>query len=360
MLLVSGGPGLDAVLEPVSTDPFAPAVALSAPRYYAGFLADRYGRFRTTGSLVDERAFAAGRIGPAALLNQIYSSWEQSERMTLGELGRGGWDLLVSFLPQAGSAVRVLARAGDDRLPAHDPALHKGYGENLEKLYLRLDGLVGEIMKGLSASDRLIVVGVRGVRPVRRELNLTSWLVREGYTALARKARSSTRDGFADVEWQRTRAYAAGAGALYLNLSGREPQGIVQRGEEAQTLLATLSEELLALRDGSSPVVKDVVQGSEVFAGPALDRAPDLLVVLHAGYAIGSGCRLGAAPPSVLQDSTRAWIPAADGGDPADASGVVLATLPTRGDPSVVDLAPTVLGFFGIKPPPTYTGRNLW
>jgi predicted AlkP superfamily phosphohydrolase/phosphomutase len=360
ILVLAGGPGLDAVLEPVSADPYAPVVPLSSPRYYAGFLADRYGRFRTTGSLVDERAFAAGRIGPAAFLNQTYSSWEQSERMTLGELGRGGWDLLLSVLPQAGGAVRVLARAGDERLPAHDSALDAGYGENLEKLYVRLDRLVGEIMKGLSASDRLIVVGVRGVRPVRRELNLTSWLVREGYTVLQRKARSSARDGYADVDWERTRAYAAGAGAIFLNLSGREPMGVVEPGAEADDLLADLREKLLALRDGSSPVVRDVVPGAEVFAGPALERAPDLLVVLHAGYAVGSGCRLGAVPATVLQDSTRPWIPAADGGDPVDAGGVLLATLPARGDPSVLDLAPTVLGFFGIKPPPTYTGRNLW
>jgi len=360
VLPLSGGPGLEAVLEPVGADPYAPIMPLSSPRYYAGFLADRYGRFRTTGSLVDEHAYAAGQIGPAALLNQTYSSWERSERMTLGELGRGGWDLLLSVFPQTGAAVRVLARAGDDRLPAHDSALDAGYGENLEKLYSRLDGLVGEIMKGLSASDRLIVVGVRGVRPVRRELNLTSWLVKEGYTTLLRKAKSSTKDGYADVDWERTRAFAAGAGAIYLNLAGREPQGVVQSGEEAKDLLEDLRRKLLALRDGSSAVVKDVVSGADVFSGPAADRAPDLLVVLQAGYAIGPACRLGAVPPRVLQDSTQPWIPAADGGDPADARGVFLATLPPRTDPSVVDVAPTVLGFFGIKPPPTCTGRNLW
>ena len=360
ILPLTGGPGLEAVLEPVSADPYAPVVPLSSPRYYAGFLADRYGRFRTTGSLVDEHAFAAGRIGPAALLNQTYASWEQSERMTLGELGRGGWDLLVSVMPQMGPAVRVLARAGDDRLPAGDASLEADYGENLEKLYLRLDGLVGEIMKGLTASDRLIVVGVRGVRPVRRELNLTTWLVSEGHTALARKARSSSRDGYADVDWERTGAYAAGAGAVYLNLAGREPRGAVQPGSQAQELLDDIREGLLALRDGSSPVVKEVVVGAEAFSGPALDRAPDLLVVLHAGYAFGPACRLGAVPAAVLQDSARPWIPASDGGDPADAGGVLLATLPPRGDPSVVDLAPTVLGFFKVKPPPTCTGRDLW
>ncbi len=360
VLPLSGGTGLEAVLEPVSADPYAPLVPLCAPRYYAGFLADRYGRFRTTGSLVDEQAYDAGQIGPASLLNQTYSSWEQAERMTLGELGRGGWDLLLSVFPQTGAAVRVLARAGDDRLPAHDSALDAGYGANLEKIYVRLDGLVGEIMKGLSASDRLIVVGVRGLRPVRREVNLTTWLVKEGYTALARKARASAKDGYADVEWERTRAFAAGAGAIYLNLAGREPHGTVQPGEEARDLLEEIRGKLLALRDGSSPVIKDVVPGQEAFSGPAVDRAPDLLVVLHAGYAIGAAGRLGAVPPAVLHDSVRPWIPAADGGDPADARGVFLATLPARGDPAVVDVSSTVLGFFGIKPPPTCTGRNLW
>lgn len=342
-------PELEVFLEPPGADPYAPVFALSTPRYYAGFLADRYGRFRTTGQVVDERAHAAGVIDMTDLLRQTYLAWEEQERMTIGELGRGGWDLFFVVFPQPGPAVRALS-ATDDEIDA----------QNLEKIYSRLDGMVGEIMKGLRASDRLIVVSARGTRPVTRTFNLTAWLVKERYMCLERKAKSSPKAWLADVDWQSTRAYSAGAGFVYLNLAGREPAGTVEPGQEADRLAGEIRSRLLALRDGERHVVKEVLAGDELFAGPASARAPDLVVVLGPGYGIGPGSQRGAVPSRVLEDSTRPAAGGADGGDASDARGILLSTLPVRSEPVVVDVAPTVLAFFGIKPPPSYTGRNLW
>jgi predicted AlkP superfamily phosphohydrolase/phosphomutase len=360
VLPVSLLPDLVLLMEPPGADPWAPSIALSSPRYYAGFLADRYGRYRTSGRLVDARAYSAGVMDLPSLLRQTYASWEQQERMTLGEFGRGGWDLFVSVFPQPGPAVQILARAGDEDLPARDADVIEAYGEAVGKLYALLDGMVGEIMKGLGAEDRLILVGVRGIRPVRRTVNLTAWLVKERYSVLARKARTSVRDDFEDYDWQATRAWAAGAGGICLNLEGREPSGIVGQGQEAEDLLEEIRMRLLAWRDGGRPVVREVLAGGELFKGPAAGRAPDLLVLLHPGYGVGPAGLRGAVPARVLEDSTALWVPFADGAHPADARGVLMTTFTPRGDPSVLDIAPTVLGFFGIKPPPSCSGRDLW
>jgi predicted AlkP superfamily phosphohydrolase/phosphomutase len=359
MLALRAGKDIEIFLEPPGVDPFSPHLPVTSPRYLAGFYADRYGPYRTCGTAVDETAFAAGVIGPAALIGQAYMSWEQQGRMTLGEVARDDWDVLVTIFGQPDAPVRIFSRATDPGMPAHDPALAETYGDAVEKMYGQLDSLVGELLKSLGPADRIIVLSARGERTVRREFNLTSWLAREGYLVLAAKAKSSKRDELADVDWTKTRAYSSGAGGIYLNLAGREPFGIVEPGARSDALLAEISTRLGSFTEGASPVVKEVLSGADLFAGsPA--TSPDLLVVLEPGYGISADSYAGAVPASLLVDSTGAWIPAANGGDPVDAAGVLLTTLPPAGAPTVLDVAPTILHVMGVKPPPTCVGKSFW
>ena len=360
VLALALDPSPEALLSDPGVDPYAPIAPLSHPPYYSGFLADRYGLYRTAPSAVEERAFDAGLMPAAALLRQTYSGIEEQERITIGEMGRGGWDLLISIFDEPGPALRIFSRVSDPASPAFDRDLESAYGDTVEKVYARLDAFVGEVMKGMRASDRLLVVGERGLRSVRREFNPAAWLVKAGHLKLVRGARAGGREGLADVDWASTRAYAAGAGGLYLNLRGREPGGTVEPGAEADALLESIRAALASLGDGGRPVVGEILAGEEAFRGPAADRAPDLLVVLEPGYGIGPAGQLGAVPARILADSSDAWIPGADGGDPADAHGVVLSTVAVRPDGSILDVAPTVLGFFGLKPTPVCTGRDLW
>lgn len=350
---------LEVFLSPPFVDPFAPELPITYPRYWAGFLADRYGRYRGCSAGGDETAFAAGVIGPGAFLRQAYGSWEQQERMTLGEMTRDGWDVLVSVFPQPGPAVRVFERASDPGMPCHDAALADGYGDTVERMYGHLDSMVGEILKALGPSDRLIVVSARGLRTVRRELNVTSWLREEGYLVLDRSARQARVAGLDDVDWSKTRAYGLGAGGIYLNLAGREPGGIVEPGEEASALLEEIRGELAGLSEGSRPVVEEVRTAEELL-GEHAGRGPDLLVVLAPGYAVSAASSRGSVPRAVLQDSSRPWIPAADGGDPDDAAGVLMTVLPPAGTPAMEDLVPTVLEVQGVPAPPDLPGTSFW
>ena len=50
------------------------------------------------------------------------------------------------------------------------------------------------------------------------------------------------------VDWSQTKAYALGTGQVYLNLAGRESQGIVKPSEK-KALLAQIQSGLVGLRD---------------------------------------------------------------------------------------------------------------
>ncbi len=73
----------------------------------------------------------------------------------------------------------------------------------------------------------------------------------------------------------------ANAGAIRLNVAGREPAGTVAPGEPYDTVCDELCGRLLALRDatGKQPVVAEVIRLCDRYNGPQLARLPDLLVV---------------------------------------------------------------------------------
>jgi predicted AlkP superfamily phosphohydrolase/phosphomutase len=157
-------------------------------------------------------------------------------------------------------------------------------------------------------------------------------------------------EGFAHVDWSRTQAYAIGLNGLYVNLRGREKNGIVANGAERAELLRRITERLLALRDprDNAAVVDAVYEPRKVFRGRVLEYAPDLIVGYAAGYRGSWQTALGATPQTILEDNRDAWI-GDHCVDPRLVPGVLLANRPIRAStPGLADLTVTILQAFGI------------
>jgi len=88
---------------------------------------------------------------------------------------------------------------------------------------------------------------------------------------------------FLDVDWSRSRAYSFGRhlGSIYVNLKGREPQGIVEPGAEYEAVRDEIERRAHEFRDAQTgrPLIGQVLRREEVYAGPYLDRAPDLILL---------------------------------------------------------------------------------
>ena len=82
------------------------------------------------------------------------------------------------------------------------------------------------------------------------------------------------------IDWSRTRAFhrGKGEGNIYLNLVGRDPQGIVEP-EDRDSLIEELTEVLMALRtpEGEAPVMA-VHRREDLYSGPHIEAAPDLVI----------------------------------------------------------------------------------
>jgi predicted AlkP superfamily phosphohydrolase/phosphomutase len=72
----------------------------------------------------------------------------------------------------------------------------------------------------------------------------------------------------------------AGSNQIWINLGGRQPQGSVSPGEEYEAVVALIQGALQGAVDPSSGrrVIERVYRRSDLYTGPFLDQAPDLLV----------------------------------------------------------------------------------
>jgi predicted AlkP superfamily phosphohydrolase/phosphomutase len=146
-----------------------------------------------------------------------------------------------------------------------------------------------------------------GFAPFRRAVNLNRWLVDNGYLVL-RPGRTTSAPLFAQVDWARTRAYALGLNGIYLNLAGRENQGVVPSAQAA-ALKREIRERLATLADANShtPAITHVYDAEDIYHGPETHSAPDLVVGYARGYRASWQTALGGAPKPLFENNEQAW-----------------------------------------------------
>jgi predicted AlkP superfamily phosphohydrolase/phosphomutase len=231
----------------------------------------------------------------------------------------------------------------------------------IEEQYRRNDEFLGRVMARLGHDDVLMVLSDHGFTAFRRGVNLNRWLLDHGYLTLKAGGEASA-EWLADVDWSRTRAYALGLTGIFLNVTGRERQGVVERGAAVDALKAELTAALTGLEDPATgaAAVRAVRDASAIYDGPYVDRAPDLLIGYHEGYRVSWDCASGVVAGPLFEDNLKPW----SGDHCVDADvvpGVFVCSRPiSTSDPALVDIAPTALALFGLDVPHHMQGRALF
>jgi predicted AlkP superfamily phosphohydrolase/phosphomutase len=243
--------------------------------------------------------------------------------------------------------------------PAFDPTSARGHNHDIENFYRDVDTALGEIRRRLPQNTLLIVMSDHGFQPFTRDVHLNAWLRENGYLVM----KSGKTTGYTvgdDVDWQKTRAYGIGFNGLYINLKGREAQGIVDSGE-ADALVREISQGLESFRDPANGerVVLRVDRNTEIYTGPRVADAPDMLVGYNRGYGCSDQSALGEITEKVLEDNTSRW----SGSHlmaPEVVPGILVLNrkLPREGH-DLTDLTATLLSHYGIQPLPGMTGKPI-
>jgi predicted AlkP superfamily phosphohydrolase/phosphomutase len=227
----------------------------------------------------------------------------------------------------------------------------------IDDLYQRMDRLIGRVMEQIGQDTLLMIISDHGFKSFARCVNLNAWLRQNGYLAL-KDGKSESGDWFEDVDWSRTRAYTMGLNGLYLNVKGREKQGIVDPAE-ADALKEELRQKLDGLADPVSGAlgITGMFITDAVYRGPYTDNAPDLIVGYGAGYRASWDSVMGKVTGQVFEDNIKAW----SGDhciDPRLVPGVLFSSHKFVAEkPAIVDVAPTILQLFGLALPAHFDGK---
>lgn len=349
--LVSVEPDFQLYVSPINLDPRDPFFPISYPADYAKQLSDELGLYATQGMPYDTWALNEGRLDEKAFIEQAEMVLSEDERIVEKELSRFDRGVFFSYFESPDIIQHMFWRYMDPRHPMYEPQAPARYKELIPEWYERMDRIVGRVMDALDSDDVLIVISDHGFDTFRRSVNLNTWLRDNGYLELKDPAAMSGQPLLKDVDWSKTKAYAAGFGAVYINERGREAQGIVNPGEEKERLKKEIAEKLEQLTDAPSAdrVIHKVYRQEEVFWGPHQPQMPDLLIGYNTGYRASWQTALGDTPKNVIEDNTRKW----SGDHLFDAAlvdGILFTSRPAQKDnPHIMDIAPTVLKLVGFS-----------
>ncbi|SHJ38001.1 Type I phosphodiesterase / nucleotide pyrophosphatase [Desulfatibacillum alkenivorans DSM 16219] len=351
-LLVSSQPEFALYVSPVHIDPARPAAPISQPAAYASFLARKIGPYATLGMPEDTQALEAGILDKTAFLDQCLSVENERRNMFLHALKTTKQGLIACVFD------------GPDRIQHcfWDQLQSAGRDQDnpIKDVYMRMDKLAGEALEECRDQRSVFMVASdHGFAPFNHAVDLNCWLEQKGY--LKRLENPKSDKNLSSIDWSRTKAYAFGLAGVYLNIKGREPLGIVNRGLEARKLAEKIAGELKSLihPEMEAAPITNVYHAKEIFKGPYAHESPDLVVGFARGYRVSWETASGAVGDKVFQENNRVW----SGDhcvDPSHVPGVLFCNKHfSKEDPHIADIAPTVLKMFGVDVPGFMDGAAL-
>lgn len=244
--------------------------------------------------------------------------------------------------------------------PAH-PKYEPGnpYAEVADQYYRLLDDRIGELLE-VAPDAAVLVVSDHGARAMQGAFCINEWLIERGWLVLERPPDGVVGPERAPIDWSRTRAWGWGGyyARIFLNVEGREEQGIVPPGDY-DALRTELAAELATITDPEGrPIPVQVHRPEDLYVRCVGDR-PDLMVYLddlrwRSAGTIGHGTlhlfENDIGPDDCVHSMDGIFVLS----DPAiDHGGAVVDGL------SLLDVAPTVLSLMGVPVPDDMEGRPV-
>jgi predicted AlkP superfamily phosphohydrolase/phosphomutase len=289
----------------------------------------------------------------------------------------------------------------DPTHPRYDPQTAARFGPALKQVYQRIDDYIGHMLDRISDNTTVIVMSDHGFGSLHYVVNLNLFLLDAGLLQLKRGAwtrikaglfragvtpasiwhliertglqnyvwqvSKSTRNkvvgkflSFDDVDWSRTLAYSIGhVGQIFVNLKGREPEGIVEPSAEYEAVRQRVAAALQTLRHPKTdqPLVDKIIYGDQVVHGPYAHHGPDLHVIMD-------GYRTIVFPLFATDNRIITRQIRGDSGSHR-AHGILIARGPeirtggTTANAHIQDLAPTILHLMELPVPDDMDGRVL-
>jgi predicted AlkP superfamily phosphohydrolase/phosphomutase len=339
-------PNFQLYISPINIDPSDPELPITAPESYSRDIAREVGLFYTQGMAQDTAAWRQGVFDREEYI-------AQSRKVSDDHL-----KLLRNAIDHFHAGLLFFHFFGVDQ-DSH--MLWGKYDDDLLKTYKVVDDTIAWVRSRVPDAT-LIVMSDHGFSTFDRAVHLNTWLMKEGFLTLDDPKSVGSEELFAHVDWSRTQAYSVGLNGIYLNLQGREREGTVAPGAEADQVLRKIAGKLQQARDpdtGKLMVGGATLTHSE-FHGNMLENAPDMIVGYMPGYRSSWQTALGAVPALMVENNTEAWR-ADHCIDAKFVPGVLLENRTSSElNPRLFDLTVSLMGQFNVGPGAGMLGHSIY
>jgi predicted AlkP superfamily phosphohydrolase/phosphomutase len=306
------------------------------------------------------------------------------------------WDVMMVHFIALDIMMHALWRFMDHSHPRYEPTPHENAIRDAYKL---VDDYIGRMLDLLLPDTNVMLMSDHGFGPLHKIVNLNIFLFEHGLLKLSGDAKTrakaaafrrgitpagvyrmveriglqnlatrvskETRNqvvgrflSFENVDWSQTVAYSMGhVGQVYLNMIGREPNGIVKKSEyqqRRQELVETLGE----LKDENGrPLISKIIVREETYHGPYAENGPDLHLIIDDYNMIAFP--LFATDGKVITDQIRGDSGCHRREGIFVASGPGILEAQKLAEANILDLAPTIMHLLGEPVPRIMDGRVL-
>lgn len=280
-------------------------VPRSWPAGFASAVETRFGSDPNRGSTDSDGSGVRSIEQIRTLASQLVRRIETKRRLVAELVAQNDWDLFMVGFQEAHDIGHVAWHVSEPAHPLHVPGTHTL--DPVRQVYVALDEALGELLERAGDTATFVVLAGLGMTPlctgnylldgVLRQFEKGASrsrvdILRDVYHLLPKRIRDKLKRTAANTERaalsedrRQRRFYAVphnqNAGAVRINLKGREPDGKVAPGREYDELCAELSAKLEQLInvDTGGPIVAEVVKTADRYSGDSLDRLPDLFVL---------------------------------------------------------------------------------
>lgn len=320
----------------------------------------------------------------ARALDSLLEGINEKEDIAARLLAREAWDFFMVVFGESDTVSHHFWLFHDPHSPRH----RAGFEDAILRVYERLDAAVGRLLSAAGDGVTVAVVSDHGFGGAGTGVvHLNNWLAREGYLRFAPErggwmkraalrwtpeswrgplfrrfgglaARAEGGARFGGIDWAHTRAWSEELNyfpSIRVNLQGREAQGQVAPAAYDQFV-----RELCQRLEGWEHVVRARPR-AEVYSGPWVEKAPDIILELATEEGYSHSCVRRRGGPVFSRIGPEAYY----GGKERGMTGthrpdgiLFLSERTEQTKPGLEDIAPTVLAALGVAGPPM-EGRSL-
>ena len=292
------------------------------------------------------------------MLQQIYEMTEKRFELSKRLIREYPWSLFWMVEMGVDRIHHTYWADMDSRHHRHVPG--NKHENAIRDYYIYLDGKIGELLACMDLDRTAIwVVSDHGAQCMEGGVCFNDWLIKEGYLVLKQPVDKPTKFRFDMVDWTRTRAWGEGGyyGRCFINVQGREPQGLVPQGQYDAFCKELISKLESMPNEAGRPLGTKVYKPNDIYAKVS-GVAPDL-IVLFGNLTHRSVGSIGNPKIFTLENDT--------GPDDANHAqdGMYILSHPSLGagkcddKATLYDVMPTTLKMLGVNSPAGIKGRAL-